>query len=54
MTRRRGRAPKGQRVYDTAPQGHWCTTPMISSIRQDGTTACMTIDGPTTGDVFRE
>lgn len=27
---------------------------MIGSIRLDGTTSCMTIDGPTTGDVFRE
>jgi transposase len=54
MTRLRGRAPKGQRVYDAAPHGHWRTTTMISSIRHDGTTACMTIDGPTTSDVFRE
>ncbi|MCK5575805.1 MAG: IS630 family transposase, partial [Sphingomonadales bacterium] len=53
MTRLRGRAPKGERVYDTAPHGHWCTTTMISSIRYDGTTACMTIEGPTTTDVFR-
>ena len=53
MTRLRGRAPKGERVYDTAPHGHWCTTTMISSIRYDGTTACMTIEGATTADVFR-
>lgn len=53
MTRLRGRAPKGQRVYDAAPHGHWRTTTMISSIRHDGTTACMTIDGPTTSDVFQ-
>ena len=26
---------------------------MISSIRSDGTTACMAVDGPTTADVFR-
>ena len=26
---------------------------MISSIRLDGTTACMTVDGATTGEVFR-
>ena len=53
MTRLRGRATRGKRVYDTAPHGHWCTTTMISSIRHDGTTACMTIEGPTTTDVFR-
>lgn len=52
MTRLRGRAPRGQRVYDTAPFGHWCTTTMLSSIRLDGTTACMTVDGATDTDVF--
>ncbi len=54
MTRLRGRAKKGQRVIDDAPYGHWCTTTMISSIRLDGSTACMAIDGSTTSDVFRE
>lgn len=53
MTRLRGRAPKGERVHDSAPGGHWCTTTMISSIRVDGSTACMTVDGPTTTEVFR-
>ena len=54
MTRLRGRAKKGQRLTDDAPSGHWCTTTMISSIRHDGSTACMAIDGATTGEVFRE
>jgi len=53
MTRLRGRALKGERVYDGAPYGHWCTTTMISSIRLDGTTACMTLEGATTTEVFR-
>jgi transposase len=53
MTRLRGRAPKGQRVHDDTPLCHWSTTTMISSIRRDGTTACMTVDGPTTSEVFR-
>lgn len=52
MTRLRGRAPRGQRVHDSAPAGHWCTTTMISSIRIDGSTACMTVDGATDTDVF--
>jgi len=52
MTRLRGRALKGQRAYDSAPHGHWCVTSMISSIRLDGTTACMTVDAATDGDVF--
>jgi len=43
----------GERVHDSAPAGHWCTTTMISSIRVDGSTACMTVDGATTTEVFR-
>ncbi len=54
MTRLRGRAKDGQRCLDDAPHGHWSTTTMISSIRSDGTTACMTIDGATSAVVFRE
>ena len=53
MTRLRGRAVRGERVFDHAPAGHWCTTTMISSIRLDGSTACMTIQGPTTSEIFR-
>jgi transposase len=53
MTRLRGRSPPGQRVHDETPSGHWSTTTMISSIRRDGSTACMTVDGATTGEVFR-
>ena len=54
MTRLRGRAKAGQRVVDDTPHGHWCTTTMISSIRLDGSTACMAIDGATSAEVFRE
>jgi transposase len=36
-----------------APQGHWRTTTMISSVRLDGTTACMTIEGATDTAVFQ-
>src|SRR2546430_4423563 len=35
----------GERVHAAAPCGHWQTTTMISSIRLDGSTACMTIGG---------
>ena len=54
MTRRRGRAKGGRRCVDDTPHGHWCTTTMISSVRLDGTTACMAIDGATSAEVFRE
>lgn len=53
MTRLRGRARQGQRLFAQAPHGHWCTTTMISSIRLDGTTAAMEIDGATDSTVFR-
>lgn len=53
MTRLRGRAPRGQRVPGKAPCGHWQTTTMISSIRLDGSTACMAIAGATDTEVFR-
>lgn len=52
MTRLRGRALRGERVHDHAPAGHGCTTTMISSIRIDGSTACMTVQGPTDTPVF--
>ena len=53
MTRLYGRAPKGERVYDHAPHGHWSTTTLISSIRLTGETACMVVDSATSADVFR-
>ena len=54
MTRLRGRAKGGQRLVDSTPHGHWCTTTMFSSIRLDGSTACMAIDDATSAEVFRE
>jgi transposase len=35
------------------PHGHWRTTTMISSVRLDGTSACMTIEGATDAEVFQ-
>lgn len=45
MTRMRGRAPRGKRLHAAAPCGRWQSTTMISSIRLDGTTACMHLSG---------
>jgi transposase len=53
LTRHCGRALKGQRVHASAPCGRWQTTTMISSIRLDGTTACMTLEGTTDTESFR-
>jgi len=53
MTRLYGRAKDGQRAVDDVPLGHWCTTTMISSVRWDGSTAGMVVDGATTKDIFQ-
>ena len=53
MTRLRGRAPCGQRLVASCPHGHWQTTTMISSVRVDGSSACLTIEGPTDTAVFQ-
>jgi len=52
MTRLYGRAMAGQRAVDNTQSGHWHTTTMISSVRFDGSTACMVVDGATNKDVF--
>ena len=53
LTRLYGRAPKGQRAHARTPHGHWQTTTMISSIRLDGSTACMAVNAATDAEVFR-
>jgi len=53
MTRLYGRVFGGQRLVDAAPHGHWCSTTILSSIRLDGSTAAMVIEGATDASVFR-
>jgi transposase len=53
MTRLRGRSPRGKRLHASAPCGRWRATTMIGSVRQDGTTACMTVEGAVNAEVFR-
>jgi transposase len=53
MTRLCGRALKGERVHASTPHGHWHTTTMISSIRLNGSTACMALEGTTDTESFR-
>ena len=54
MTRQRGRAMEGNRLFAKAPHGHWGTTTLISSVRLNGATAAMEIAGATDSEVFRE
>jgi transposase len=52
MTRRYGRAPRGQRVVDAVPHGHWKTTTFVAALRADGLVAPMVVDGAMNGDLF--
>jgi transposase len=52
MTRRYGRAPRGERVAEATPAGHWRTLTLLGAITQQGLLAVMTIESPTDGDVF--
>ncbi len=52
LTRLRGRAQRGDRVYASCPHGHWQTTTMIGALRVDGPSACVSIEGPTDTEVF--
>jgi len=53
MTRLRGWGPRGERLVDTAPQGHWKTTTFVAGLKASGIVAPFVLDGPMTGDVFR-
>lgn len=53
MTRLRGRSLRGKRLHASAPCSRWRTTTMIGSVRQNGETACMTIEGAVNSEVFR-
>jgi transposase len=52
MTRTHGYAPRGQRLIDTAPHGHWHTTTFVGAIRADGFIAPLVLDGAINGEWF--
>ena len=52
MTRRYGRAPRGDRLIGYAPNGHWKTTTFIAALRCDCLTAPAVFDGPIDGESF--
>ena len=52
MTRRYGRAPRGQRCIASAPHGHWKTTTFVAGLRHHRLTAPMVTDGPMDGEMF--
>lgn len=47
MTRFYGRMIGGERLRESAPAGNWETTTMMASIRYNGQTTAMTIEGAT-------
>ena len=52
MTRRYGRAKRGQRLVAAVPHGHWKTTTFVGALRCDGLTAPLVIDGAINGELF--
>ena len=53
MVRRYGWGPKGERLVDAAPHGHWKTTTFLAGLRSTGIVAPLVLDGPMTGEAFR-
>ena len=52
MTRLRGRAPRGERLIDKTPHGHWQTTTLIAALGITGMRCSTVVDGAVNGDVF--
>ena len=53
MTRLYGRSFNGQRVYDSVPHGHWCTTTMVSVMGLKGPKAPFVFEGGMDAEAFR-
>jgi transposase len=54
MARLYGRARRGERCRAAVPHGHWKTTTLTLGLRLDGLMAPLIIDGPITGEAFRD
>ena len=48
----RGWAPKGERLVDTVPHGHWHTTTFVCGLRTTGLVAPLVLDGAMNGPAF--
>ena len=53
MARRRGRAPRGERLRVGIPHGHCKTTTFVAGLRRTGMIAPMVLDGPINGAAFQ-
>jgi transposase len=53
IVRRYGWSPRGERLVDAAPHGHWRTTTFVAGLRSTGIIAPYVLDRPMTGQAFR-
>ena len=52
MTRLYGWAPRGRRLVDKVPHGHWKTATFLAALRNDRIDAPCLFDGPINGERF--
>ena len=52
MTRLYGRAPRGHRVHDAVPGGHWKMLTILGALHHTGMLAVMTVEAATDREVF--
>ena len=52
ILRRYGRSPRGLRLHDHAPYGHWETHTVVAALRVDGLHAPAVFDGPLDNPTF--
>jgi transposase len=52
MVRLYGRSPRGRRLVDAVPHGHWKISTFIGALRADGMIAPCVVDGSVDGDMF--
>jgi transposase len=53
MTRLNGWAPRGERLVDKVPHGHWQTSTFLAALRNDRIEAPCLFNGPINGERFR-
>ncbi len=51
--RTHGYAPKGERLVEAVPHGHWHTTTFVGALTARGLVAPMVVDGAINGELFR-
>ena len=52
MTRLRGRSPRGERLIDKSPHGHWKTTTLIAALGVGGVRCSTVVDGAVNAEIF--